>query len=318
MTTHANEELTAAQERLEQARTNDRALRDRHKPHASVVAVLQNIKPEDEREPAPVRALYPTPAQAAALGKIRSVPRYVAAIHDDYCQGGKIFVAALGSDQPTSVPCPHCERTRAERKLREQLISSGVDGRYLETEWDDLQLPKPLDRVAARCRDIDALIDAGANLLLYSEQTGTGKTQAAMLAAKAAARAGRTTAVINLARLALDVRESYRDKSGDAVTELAALLQLTRPDLLILDDLGAGESDTAAVERRLLFLALNERQIYRKPVIVTTNLLLQADGDKPTLGSVFGARILARLQPLTALNINHGTNFRAQKAAVSW
>lgn len=162
---------------------------------------------------------------------------------------------------------------------------------------------------------------------LLGDFTVTHNTQAAMLIGKAAIRAGHSVAVHNMARLALSVRESYRDRSEGALTEEAALKALTAPDLLILDDLGAGESDSAAIERRLLFLALNERQMHRKPTVATTNLALvppkEAEGKRrgdraPTLVEVLGARVFARLQPLKTLHVNHGKNFRALPSEVSW
>lgn len=305
--------LADAQRQLEQTRANDRTLHPRPVPTPRVADLLDGFALPSGR-----RGLYPTLELVRALAAVRSVPRFMEALHGEYCQGGQLTVDVAGTLQ--TVSCPRCERARRERTLLAQLVASGVDGRYLESEWDGLELLAPLDRVARRCQDITVLIDAGANLLLYSDQTGTGKTQAAMLAAKAAIRAGRTAHVVNLARLALDVRESYREKGGEQLSEKAALLRLTSPDLLVIDDLGAGESDTAAVERRLLFLALDERQMRRRPTIVTTNLPLAVpEGSKaPSLPGVFGARILARLQPLTAVHVNHGTNFRARKAEVSW
>lgn len=304
--------LATVNAQLMQARANDRALNPRPVPPRSLEELLGQARQSGPRH------RYPTAVHVQALAKVKSMPRFMEAFHAAHCSAGVIVIEVDGRFDDT--PCSRCQQTRREAQLRAQLVASGVDGRYLETEWGDLELLPPLDRVAEKCQDIGALIKAGASLLLHSEQTGSGKTQAAMLAAKAAIRAGHTAHVVNLARLALDVRESYRDKSGELVTEKAALLRLTTPDLLVIDDLGAGESDTAAVERRLLFLALDERQMRRLPTIVTTNLPLTVpEGSKTTsLPGVFGARILARLQPLKTLHVNHGTNFRARKSEVSW
>lgn len=310
----------AAHAHLAQARANDRASHLRPRPAPTVSDLLGKVFPTATA----AAGLYPSAAQVDALSHVRSTPRFVAAVrlalHDRECVSGSLVVS--GQDgQILDRPCPHCQQVAREARLRAQLKASGVEGRYLDPEWADLELLPPLDRVARKCENINELIRAGVSLLLYSEQTGCGKTQTAMLIAKASIRAGHDTQVVNLARLALDVREGFSNRGGaDTLTERAALLRMTTPALLVIEDLGASEGETAAIERRLLGLALDHRQMHRLATVVTTNLpLVVPEGSKaPTLGSIFGARVLARLQPLTPLHVNHGVNFRARKSEVSW
>ncbi|MVN86875.1 hypothetical protein GO986_08870 [Deinococcus sp. HMF7620] len=309
-----------AQQQLEQARANHAAQHPRPAPIPTVADVLGRLRAVPSTAP-----LYPRLSAVKALGRMRSMPAYrqrvAQALHDRECQGGMIYAERAPGESPVGVPCVVCQRTQREAALRTQLEASGVAERYLDSEWSGLRLLPPLDRVEQKCRDIGALLDSGVNLLLHSNETGSGKTQAAMLAGKAAIRIGRTVAVVNLARLALDVRERFDNKTGEALSEKAALLRMTTPDLLIIDDLGAGEGETAAIERRLLFLALDYRQAHRKAVIVTSNLplfpLFKGSKD-PCLAGIFGARVTARLQPLTVLHVNHGVNFRDEKTEVSW
>lgn len=227
--------------------------------------------------------------------------------HAAFCQGGHIIQAGNGPARR----CSRCVAQEQEANLRQRLVNAGVDGRYLDVTWQDLEQPAPLDRLAAACDRISAIIAAGHSVLIWSPETGTGKTQAAMLAAVAAIRAGHSAHVTNIARLALEIRDGYGDKTGTALKEGAALQRMTSPDLLVIDDLGAGETDSASVERRLLFLALDQRQMHRRPTIVTTNL------DPRELAGVFGARIIARLQPLETIHVNHGKNFRSPKGVKS-
>ena len=311
--------LGVFQQRLEQARANDKTL---HPPITTGTVFGDLIGTPPTTRP---RRMYPSRDFITALERMRSTPKLLAALHELHCYGGNISIE--GADgKPLDVRCPRCAASARETRLRQQMIASGVEGRYLDVEWEDLELHAPLDRVASSAGNISRLIEHGVSLVLFSEQTGSGKTQAAMLIAKTAIRAGYTAHVVNLGRLALDVRESYRDKSGHALTEKAALLQLITPDVLVIDDLGAGESDAASVERRLLFLALDDRQNHRRPTIITTNMLLvppkdegKRDPNRPlTVVEVLGSRGLGRIQPMTPIHVNHGINFRTRKSEVSW
>lgn len=253
----------------------------------------------------PPARLYPTAEQldiwAANPGAMTD------AEHAAFCQAEHLIAAG----NAPSRRCPRCAAQAEEANLRQRLVNAGVDGRYLDVTWDDLEQPAPLDRLAQACTRIGDIIRAGHSVLIWSAETGSGKTQSAMLAAAAAVRAGHTAHVANLARLAVEIRDGYGDKTGSALKEGAALARLASPDLLVIDDLGAGETDSAAVERRLLFLALDQRQMHRRPTIVTTNL------EPRELAGAFGARVIARLQPLEIIHVDHGKNFRSPKGTRS-
>lgn len=308
-----------AQSRLVQARANDAVLN----PVPAAGTVLGDLLGKISQSAR--RRMFPGEGFLVALERMKSTPQLLDQLHAVHCFGGTITVENAQGEH-VDARCPRCAAIARESRLRSQMLASGVEGRYLDVEWSDLELHAPLDRVAASSRNIARLIEHGVSLVLYSEQTGSGKTQAAMLIAKTAIRAGYSAHVVNLGRLALDVRESYRNSTGDAVTEKAALQRLIRPDMLIIDDLGAGESDAASVERRLLHLALDDRQNHRRPTIITTNLLLappageqRRDPKRPlTLVEVLGSRGLGRIQPMTPIHIDHGINFRTRKSDVSW
>lgn len=306
--THATPEERAAAERqaaaqiMDNLRTRGLITTPAPAPEHPAAALIDEALQEAHT---PAARLYPTAEQldiwAANPGAMTDEH------HAAFCQGG--YLVAAGTD--ASRKCPRCSAEAEAQNLRQRLINSGIDGRYLDVTWADLEQPAPLDRLAQACERITEIVSAGHSVLLWSEETGSGKTQAAMLAASAAVQAGRTAHVTNLARLAVEIRDGYGDRTGAALKEGQALQRLTTPDVLVIDDLGAGETDSAAVERRLLFLALDQRQMHRRTTIVTTNLTPQE------LATTFGARILARLQPLTTIHINHGKNFRSPKGTKS-
>ncbi|WP_034382988.1 ATP-binding protein [Deinococcus sp. YIM 77859] len=292
----------AAHAYLDQARANAATQTPARREPTSLDRMLGKLREQGQAAPA-----LPT---SADLARWQADPAGLTdELHVRSCAGGLIEVQ-VEPGRTAAVPCPRCTAARRDANLRNRLTASGIALRYLDLDWSNLDTaadPFPRLRAATGC--ISDVIAANDSLALIGPP-GSGKTQTAVLAAKAALAAGHSALVVNLGRLALDVRESYRG-GGEGTTERQALQMLIAPDLLVLDDLGAGETDTAAVERRLLYLALEDRQNARKPCIITTNL-------NPTeLAGHLGARNLGRLQPLEIVEMRHGRNFRLQEGRKS-
>lgn len=303
----ATEPLSEAQTQaahafLGQARANAAAQTPARREPTSLDQMLGKLQAKGQAAPT-----LPTPAD---LARWQANPATLGdELHARSCAGGLIEVQ-VDAAHTAAVPCPRCAAARRDTTLRERLERAGIALRYLDLGWKDLDTgAAPFPRLRAATERIGQVI-AGNDSLALVGPPGSGKTQVAVLAAKAALAANHSALVVNLGRLALDVRESYRG-GGEGVTERAALHLLIAPDLLILDDLGAGETDTAAVERRLLYLALEDRQNARKPCIVTTNL------SPAELAAHVGARNLGRLQPLEIVEMRHGRNFRLQEGRKS-
>lgn len=313
MTTHAEARpLTTAEERtiantqrfLEQARQNagvNVRVPDLQEKQRGLMD-LERLLEEGEAPPRVMHDLY---VPVATYANWHQAPATMTdEDHAQHCQDEHMTVV-VGAELE-SRPCPRCQVRRRMEDLRAKLIQAGVDGRYLDVEWSVLERPAPLDRIARACENIRAVIRAGESLMLYSEGTGSGKTQAAMLIARAALEANFTAQVVNIASLAVSIRDSYNAKDNEErFSESQAIRRMAAADVLVIDDLGAGESDNASVERRILYLALNERQMHRRPTVVTTN------ADPRELAQMFGRQIMARLAPLEMIHVNHGRNFRS-------
>jgi len=221
----------------------------------------------------------------------------------------------LELDETTMARCPRCEAERREAKLVHQMEAAGISGRYLRLEWADLDRNAPeIARLERASAHICELVSSGQSVILWSQKTGTGKTQSAMLLVKAAIRAGLDAQAVNLGRLAIAVRDGYGVRDGQQMTEGKALELLVKPRLLLLDDLGAGETDNAAIEKRLLYQALDQRNMDEKPLIGTSNLT------QSEMVGAFGARTIARLRPVEFIEFSHGVDFRAKKfiGEVKW
>lgn len=223
------------------------------------------------------------------------------------CDGGFRYVTQ--DDGTIAVePCRECEAEKRLKRLEQEIRASGIGDRYFGVEWEDLELVEPMPRIRAACERIGEIIDAGESALLHGTP-GTGKTQAAVLLVKAAIRAGYTARVENLGRLAMNVRAGYDDRT--LPSEKSVVDELSTVSLLVLDDIGAGETDAATVEKRVLYLVTEARQNATLPTIVTTNL------DGILLKKHIGQRILNRLSPLTTIGFTHGRNFRRRAGTES-
>ena len=232
--------------------------------------------------------------------------------HQLHCVDGRITYSHPHYSD-SAFKCPICqarlEQHKREQDLRQRMTQAGIPARYLELEWNDLDMLEPLPSIQHACTDLNTILLEGESLYLYGPP-GSGKTQSAIMIAKTAVRSGFSTRVVNMGRLCVRVRQGYTDQRSDdqrkqtQITEEDALEMLGTPDFLILDDLGAGEARQAVLEQRMLYLGLEERQNRRLPTIITSNLAADV------LIERLGSRLLNRLQPLTVLEVTHGKNFR--------
>jgi DNA replication protein DnaC len=224
-------------------------------------------------------------------------------LHDEHCDFGSIRVRSGNYEQ--SLPCPHCEEERRLGRFKRDLLSAGVGERYMSVTWDDLELVEPLPALKSASARISDIIRAGHSLVLAGPP-GTGKTQSAVLLVRDAITAGHTALMVNIGRTAMEVRAGYKEKEPDT-NEKHETHRMISADLLVLDDVGAGEAGDAKVEKRLLYFVTEARQNARKPTIVTSNL------NAAQVRDFLGDRIMNRLMPVEVVNFTHGRNFRAPK-----
>ena len=102
---------------------------------------------------------------------------------------------------------------------------------------------------------------------------GTGKTWGLMALACDALAIGLTVKVVNWERLKLEVRDTYKASAKE--TELDILDRYCDPDVLCLDDLGAGaerEGRESEAARVLLYNLLDRRYNTCRATHISTNL----------------------------------------------
>ncbi len=121
--------------------------------------------------------------------------------------------------------------------------------------------------------------------LMMSGSVGCGKSHLAVAILRGVIEKGFSGLYYNSPDLLREIRATFEPNSD--LTEDDLLEEVTTTDLLVFDDLGAENATGFVLDR--FYLIINERYEGCKPVIVTTNLDLEA------LENRLGGRIVSRL-----------------------
>ena len=160
-----------------------------------------------------------------------------------------------------------------------------------------------LVKARAYSENWDAFRQDGTGLLLFGN-VGTGKSYAAGCIANALIEKMVSVLFAGLS----DIVKRMQDNFG--ADRDAYLKMLMRPELLILDDLGAERNTSFGKER--VFDVVNKRLLTGKPMIVTTNIPLPVMRKAADLDE---RRIYDRVLEVCVPIQFNGENFRKDKAA---
>lgn len=147
-------------------------------------------------------------------------------------------------------------------------------------------------------------LQARGDRLLLLGNVGTGKSYAAGCIANALIDRMITVLYVGLSDVVNRMQGSF-DADRDSY-----LKHLMRPDLLILDDLGAERNTSYGKER--VFDVVNQRRLSGKPMIITTNISLTAMQKAADLDD---RRIYDRVLEVCVPVMFNGENFRKGNAA---
>lgn len=216
---------------------------------------------------------------------------------------------AISRNTGTVTGCPKCaeeirrkqeaidQAESAKRRERERLAlrlgCALIPPRFADRSFDTYQATSEEQSAAlAKCRRyaerFPENLAAGRCLLLVGN-VGTGKTHLAAAIAKVViAEHGKVALYSTVSRMCMRVKGSYDKDSG--YTEQQALDDFQRPDLLIIDEVGAGRSASGEFERTVLFEIVNGRYERMLPTLVISNMTLDE------LKGEMGERVVDRLR----------------------
>ncbi len=213
---------------------------------------------------------------------------------------------------PTDCKCAAEERERREAEMREfnrinhiRLLRSEAFRDIPAGAWR-FESASAMTTQLAKAREYaekwDDFNREGIGLLLFGN-VGTGKSYAAGCIANALLDRMISVLYVGMS----DVVNRMQGNFG--ADRDSYLKQLMRPDLLILDDLGAERNTSYGKER--VFDVINRRMLSRKPMIITTNIALSVMQKATDLDD---RRIYDRVLEVCVPVLFNGENFRKGNA----
>lgn len=192
----------------------------------------------------------------------------------------------------------HYER---DRRLKKKIEAAKIPARYAGLTFDNYAIDAGNKNAVNWAKSIVKNPQQG--VYIYGG-AGTGKTFLAAILAQELMKTGKSVLFVDVPSLLDNLKTTFNNKSGNDTTLDEMMEALQAADMLILDDMGTENPTNWAAER--IFIIVNDRYNAQKPVIVTSNLELDALLTHFT-DEIIGARIVSRLQQMCKLaEINGG------------
>jgi len=164
-----------------------------------------------------------------------------------------------------------CEcNCREQWMLSRQLLAAGIGDTYQRYSWHNVRGVGGgvMKEVLGYIDRLTAFISSGIGLLMWSEQTGTGKSLLAHLVLKEALAQGHKGYFTSFTEMVDHHTASWSD--ADHRAWFANRIQNT--GVLVIDDLGKENPGRAGVVDELLDRVIRARVSHGRPTIITSNL----------------------------------------------
>lgn len=211
------------------------------------------------------------------------------------CRGKKYFTTRLGDGSLATCEC-NC---REQWILMRRMQAANIDQDYARMSWARATgVPTGAEeRVREYLANLDANIDAGLGLILFSDRRGTGKTLLTTLILKEIMAQGHTVFFARFLHLINLFSRTWKDDT----TEAWFVRCIERATALGIDDIGkegAQEGRFGGMIDRLLDSMLRSRVANNRLMIVNSNL----DPDSERVGDSFGQYQQDVLELLSEVN----------------
>jgi DNA replication protein DnaC len=180
-------------------------------------------------------------------------------------------------------------RAAAKRSWEDLIGRAGIPERFRTRTLDTYETDghagkaRALDFAKRYADGFEAAPGRGA---VFVGKPGTGKTHLAIGIALELMQRGRMALFVTALQAIRSIKDSWRRDS--TMSETQAIAVLTRPDLLILDEIGVQFGSEA--EKLLLFEVLNERYVSGRATLLLSNLTTDE------IGQYLGERVMDRLR----------------------
>lgn len=168
------------------------------------------------------------------------------------------------------------KRETDERRRRAQAALSNAFDESEMLKWtfanDDGKTPEYTRAARNYCDHFEEFRRVGQGLLIWSEQTGNGKSWMAAMIVNELCSRGISCRMTSFGQILADLRGTFSERDY--------MDRLMSHSLLVLDDLGA-ERDTSYAEEKV-FNVIDRRVNSGKPMIITTNLPIETLKNAPT------------------------------------
>lgn len=164
-----------------------------------------------------------------------------------------------------------CEcNCREQWILAQNLLSAGIGDAYQRFSWHNVRgvSETVTEVIKSYLANLEAFVSAGVGMILWSEQTGTGKTLLAHLVLKEALAQGHTgyftnfTSMIN-AHTSTWNNEDRRAWFADKITNVK---------VLVIDEMGKENAARSGVVDELLDQVIRIRVAHSRPTFIACNL----------------------------------------------